>query len=243
MMIHFNPSSLKRDPEFIKGIIKTSGDCAIALEDFSIQIPERYLDKRLATIGDDKQVLGIFPIICGDRYAVNLVCAMMPIDPTSYSRIEVNSDGYYEFKFAKGSVCFPSLSLLKQDTLIYQIFDELLSKGNIPWYLDYNTLASIFDTAPDHANANVGRDREITELLISLMARDTTNRAVYYRQVIDDSSNVRKKPPVFIAIKNVMFAPTNTLDKIAGSYMTTGLVSALVNPTDRVERIEKLLRS
>ena len=44
-------------------------------------------------------------------------------------------------------------------------------------------------------------------------------------------------------MRSVIYAATNTLNKIAGSYMETGVVSALVSPSDREERIEILLKA
>jgi hypothetical protein len=57
-------------------------------------------------------------------------------------------------------------------------------------------------------------------------------------QSIDD---IVKKPPVYIPLRSVTYTATNTTNKLAGSYFQEGLVSALVSPSERKERIESIL--
>ena len=61
-------------------------------------------------------------------------------------------------------------------------------------------------------------------------------------RVVDDLKTIRKNPPAYIALKNLTYAATNTVARIGGSFFGDGLVSALTNPSERVERIESILR-
>jgi hypothetical protein len=126
---------------------------------------------------------------------------------------------------------------------VYKIYDEIISKGRVPWYLGYLELWKIFDTALYHAGANIGANQEVTELIISMISRSEKDRNQYYRTTIEDLSQLMVVKPAFIPLRSVQYAATNTTNKLAGSYFGDALVSALVNPADRVERIESLLRA
>ena len=65
---------------------------------------------------------------------------------------------------------------------------------------------------------------------------------MYYRSVINNRSDLKKNPPVFIPLRSVVYGATNTTNKLAGSYFNEGVISALVSPSTRIEPIEELLR-
>ena len=215
----------------------------VAKQPVKIVVPVRFAERELAFVGIDTSVVGIFAIILEDQYyAVSMACAMMRLTPSSTTKVMYDDDEYYEFSFDAGATICPSLHLVKMDTLVYSIYDEILSKGRVPWYLGYKEMGQLFDTAQLHAGANVGEQQEVVELMVSLVTRDADNRAMYYRQVINSPADFLRKKPAFIPLRSVQYAATNTLNKLAGSYARDGMVSALATPTERVERLEELLR-
>jgi hypothetical protein len=113
----------------------------------------------------------------------------------------------------------------------------------VPWYLGYPELAQLFNTARYHAGANIGSDHEVIELLVSIISRDPKDITRYYRQVAKTMQEVKKNPPIYTPLKSVANVATNTTNKLAGSYFSEGVVSALVNPAERTERIEGILRA
>ncbi len=220
-------------------LAEVEGDRLVARKALKIVIPCRFAERGLAYVGINTRIIGIFAIIVEDQYyGVSLANAMMPITPSSTNKVMYDEDEYYEFSFDAGATVCPSLQLVKIDTLVYNIYDEILSKGRVPWYLSYELMGQLFDTAKEHAGANIGQQQEVTELMVSLIARDPDNRIMYYRQVVAQDP---KRSPVFIPLRSVAYAATNTLNKIAGSYAKDGMISALVTPTERVERLEALL--
>lgn len=216
----------------------------VAKSALKIVVPARFAERGLAYVGIDTQIVAIFAIIVEDHYyGVSIANAMMRITPSSTNKVMYDDDEYYEFSFDAGATVCPSLQLVKIDTLVYNIYDEILAKGRVPWYLsrdqeDYELMGKLFETAKEHANANIGQQQEVVELMVSLIARDPDNRTKYYRQVLATDP---KKKPAFIPLRSVAYAATNTLNKLAGSYAKDGMVSALVSPTERVERLESLL--
>ena len=209
-----------------------------------IYVPARFAEHDLAVLGVKNYIVGIYAIVVDDTYyGVSTVNAMINIDPTDTNKVKIGDDDYIEFVFAPGSTVIKSLDLVKIDVLTYKIYDEIFSKGRVPLYLDYNDLGGIFDTAKYHANANLGTTGEVTQLIASMISRDPQDKTKYYRTMINDLSDVRNNPPAFIPLRSVAYAATNTTTRLGGSYFDKGVVSALVNPSDRVERIESLLKA
>jgi len=236
--------TLKRDPKKVHACLQELEDGRlIALKEIKIYIPVRFADRGLASIGIETQIVGIYAIVVDNLYyGVSTTNAMVRIGPSATMKIVIDGDDYYEFVFAPGSVVMSSLQLVKTDTLVYRIYDEIIAKGHVPWYLGYMELGRIFDTAKYHANANVGNNHEVIELIVSMVSRNSKDRHKYYRQTIESLDDLLTNPPTFIPLRSVIYGATNTTNKLAGSYMSEGLVSALVTPSERTEHIEDLLR-
>ena len=238
-------SKLIRDPKRVQAYLEElPNGSLVCKKPVKIYIPARFAERGLAQIGIETYIVGIYAIVVEDvYYGVSLVNAMLPIEPTSTLKMQIEGDEYYEFSFDAGSVVVTSTDLVKTDVLVYKIYDEIISKGRVPWYLGELELGKIFDTAQYHAGANIGANQEVTELIVSMISRDEKDRNKYYRTTITDLSELETKRPAFIPLRSVQYAATNTTNKLAGSYFGDALVSALVNPADRVERIESLLRA
>ena len=101
-------------------------------------------------------------------------------------------------------------------------------------------LINIRKTVKKHANSDLAENYEIFELLVSAITRYEKDKRIYYRQVLKDNPQAKYS---FIPLKSVYYAASNTLNKLAGAYFSQGVASALVNPTQNVEHVEKLLRA
>jgi hypothetical protein len=219
-----------------KGQLYTSKGC-------KIYVPVRFADRKLAIIGNDIRVMSIFCIVVEDKYyAVSSALAMMQITPSTTNIIEVNGDEYYEFVFAKGQQITPSLDLLKNDALAYVVYDEVIAKGNIPWYFTYEDLGKIFVTSTEHANITLAANNVPLEMIAAAVARDPSDRRRYYRHRIKTIDEQMKQPPDYVPFRSVIYGATNTTAKLMGSYFDDGLMSALVNPSEKTETVEQLLR-
>lgn len=239
-----DPSKLVRNPaKVLEALTELPDGQVLAKKTIKIYIPTRFAERNLAEIGVEVYICGIYAMVTEDGfYAVSLVNAMHRIQPDTTNKVVFGETEYFEFVFTPGSVVFPTLNLVRNRTLVYRIYDELIAKGRIPWYVTYRDMAHIFDTAKIHAGTNVGSDHETTELLVSMIARDPKDRTRYYRQVVEQEADMDHVPVAWVPLKSVVYAATNTMNKIAGSYMHDGIVSALVSPAERTENIEALLR-
>lgn len=235
--------SLVRDASKVHACLQELPDArVVAVKPCKIYVPSRFSEHNLAEIGVDTYIVGIYVIVVEDKYyGVSLINAMHRIVPTSTIRIKIDGEEYFEFFFEAGQTVFATTYLLKNDVLVYRIYDEILSKGKIPWYINYDDLGHIFDSASFHGGANIGKESEVTELIVSLISRNKKNMTQYYRTTIKSLDEIKTNPPEFVALKSVVYAATNTTNKLAGSYFATGVVSALVSPAERKERLESIL--
>lgn len=237
-------SKLVRNPKSVLATLHDMpDDTLVTSKGCKIYVPSRFAERGLASLGAETYIIGICAIVVGDQYGIMLVNAMLRLDPAEINRVMVGEDEYLEFVFYPGSVVIPNLKLAKTDTLTYKIYDEIIAKARVPWYLNYFDLAKIFDTARYHAGANIGGNKEVTELLISISARNPKNRTQYYRQVIESENDIVSNPPYYASLKDVTLSATNAVNKLGGGYYRNGTVSAINSPSERTERLEEILFS
>lgn len=236
-------SELTKDIDKVKqNLVKLEDKSMVTKGELKIYYPTRWLERGLAITGIDDIVLFCLLLVVDDKYYATInVNAKVRLEPYRVETVLINGDAYQELYFPKGSTVTKSLSLIKQDTLTYYIYDEFMSKGRIPFYLDYSIAGKLFDTAKKHAGANIGSDFEVTELIISLQARSLHDRTIYFRQSIKSMEDINKHLYVWTSLKNVRDSATNTTTRLGGSYYSEGVVSALINPSERVEQVESIL--
>jgi hypothetical protein len=234
-----------RSPEKIRATLtKLADNSVVTSKGCKIYIPKRFAEKQLATIAAETYIVGIFAIVVEDKYyGVSTTNAMMRITPSGgISTVKFDGDSYLEFAFEPGSVVIADTQLIRSDTLVYKIFDEIIAKGHIPWYVGYEDLAKLFSTAARHAGVNLSGSHAILEMFAAAIARDSQDRSRYYRHTVQSQDDQNVRPPTIIPLRSVGHGATNTTAKLLGSYFDDGLTSALVNPSQKTERIEELLR-
>lgn len=236
---------LTRDKDFILSLIEEAPDgTARVKQQCQIYIPARYAERGLASIGSDVYICGIYAIVSGDKFATMTCNAMVRIDPAVINRVEMDDEEYIEFVFPAQSIMHPSTTVVRINTFTYTIFDYYHANARVPWYVSYNQMARLFETAKDYADANIGSNHETDELLASVIARNKLNRSQYFRQVAtSDKEDLANNRPVYVSLKNVAYSATNTMSKLGGNRFTDGTVSALVSPSERVESMEALIRA
>lgn len=240
-----NVRSLKRDPAKVKASLVTRSDSSVVTKTgCKIYFPTRFTERFLAQVGVDNLCVGLFAIVVDDQYySLFSVNSMIGLSPVDVNQLTIDSMDYHELVFDPGSVVITSLELVQNDEILYRLYDELFSKGKVPWYVGYEDLGNVYDTAARFAGANVGENPEVIQLLTSLITRNKDNRVEYYRSVVEKRSDLVDNPPAYIPLRSVFYAATNTTNKLAGSYFSDGVTSALLSPSDRVEAIEKLLKA
>lgn len=238
-----------RDPQRVLSKLKVQADGSVVTSiPCVIQIPKRYVGRHLASIGSEVYILGFFAILMEERYyAVNMMDAMVRITPNATETVVVNGDEYLAFHFDKNDRVFYSVDLIKSDTLTYYIYDEHIAKGRIPWYFNYTDLVRIFETAEEYAGIYLG-NRAIMEMILSTTARNPDDLTQLYKHVLNAAKSIldetiKVKPPTIVPFRSVIWNTSDTTSKLIGAYFSDSITSALVNPSDQLERIEELLRT
>lgn len=205
-----------------------------------IHIPQRFEQINFAQVGMETFIYGLFALVLeSGEYSVCNLMGMVKIVPDQVTTQMVGEAPYLVFSFDAGSTVIENTAIIKNDNLFFPAISEFIFRGNIPWYLNYEDIGKLFDTAQNFAGNPGGRSYEVNELLASMVSRSKLNRSQYYRL----SEKPQENDPDFVGLTNIFYSVKNTVNKLAGSYFTDGLVSALVEPSESTERIEQLLRT
>lgn len=236
---------MKRNPDFIKSqLFETKEHTLLCKKDCTIQFPKRYIERKMAEIGADTFVFGFISIIVDNIYSVLTVPTLFKTSPSRISVTSIDEIEYYNFHYDAGSIVISNTQVVKKDALVYNMMEEFILKGNIPWYLEYEDLAKAFDKAKEFTGSNVASNYAVLECLTAFLSRSKKDRSVQYRHSVNTIQDVQKSPPDFIGLYgNVFYAAPGTVNKLAGSYFQDAVVSALVQPSDNINHVEQILRA
>lgn len=238
-------TALKRSSKKILSILSTVGNSIIVSEACFILFPKRYLNRELATIDDSITLLSIYALVTeSGYYSVSNIPTMGTYSPWKITNERIDGVDYYALHFEKDSVIIESDDLVQNSGFIYPIFDEFIIKANIPWFMDYNDMSKIFIYMKKYANSPVGNMPVIMEMLASMITKDANDKKIGYRHYLNTLKDIKdSKPFKYIPLESVYYSFNSTLNKVVGSYSDRGITSALVDPGDNVERIDRLLRT
>lgn len=233
--------TMKRNPDRVRAALTELKDGSVVTKSgCKIYLPVSFRDKNLATLGNETYIVGIYMMSVNDSdYAVSLTNAMIRIEPSSINTVEISGKDHFEFVFDPGDKVFASTDLVVNAKLLYYIYNEIVAKGNVPPYMDYADLGRLFDSAPKHAGSKLASTPTVLHMLLSMIARNPDELTQYFRQITTgkDFDNVR-----FIQLRSTTHGANNTTARLMGSHFSDNLTSALVNPSDREEDIEHILR-
>lgn len=238
---------LSRNKAKVMEALQTNADGSVSVSGAAsggvqIVFPERFTEIGLADVSNKIQAIGAFTIISGSHYSVFKLNAMIRLGKTVIGKTRFNDVPYYVLDYAPGQIMIEQTTVLQNDAVLFKIYREFHSNGKVPWYFNYTDMGSVFATAKEFTGAGIADNRIAMELLTSLVARQSSDLNEYYRTMVESEQDL-KKEPTFIALKSVQYAATNTVNKIVGSYFQDGVISALNNPTERVEPVERVLRA
>lgn len=238
-------STLTRNREKVRAnLVKLDDNSVVCREECKIYIPQRYVSKGLAGVGETVWSVGEFVMVTDSGfYCATLVPAIMTLVPTEVRQVKLEGNPYYELSFAPGSTVIASTWVAKSDASVPPLFNELVINGNIPYGFSLFDLIKCFHLAPKYTGFKMGANPQVFETIVNIIARDPADLNKQYRSVPLALADVYKKPPTIVGLRNPAVTSTNAVSKLIGSYFQDGVVSALINPSDRVEGVEALLRS
>ena len=237
---------LKHNPEALKAAVSLVGERLVAKIPLRMYIPKRYLERGLAKIGTEIYTLGFFALATDKEYTVSLTCAMVPTEPTHVKTVKIDDESYLEFSYDPGAAIMKTINLVMIDTLAYKVYNEFIASARIPSFISYEHAGMMFRTAYKHTGAKgggikIGEQEDVTRLLVSIIARSTTNRQIFIRSTVTKPEDLYTAKVNYIALSSIA-AANDTVSRTSGAHFGDGVIGAIVNPSDTVEDFENILR-
>ncbi len=203
-----------------------------------VYIPRFYQERDLLVIGDVANVLGIFQLRIDDKFsAVMMILARIDIEFVNTRTETEGGFDYIVLELGTGSTFIANSNIVKNSNIIYEMFIAFLAYGKIPPYLDYTSIQSLFDQSKEHCGVSLGLNHAIFEVIYAHAFRSSDDPYQFYR------NTPMNKPPVVVALHQISHGPISSSSRIIGSYMGEGIVSSLVDDTERTPSlIENLMR-
>lgn len=235
---------LIRDKERVLPLLKERSDGSVIItEDCKIQIPTRFRDIGLASIGSSVFIFGLFPIITeSGHYSVLNANALIELGNFTTSVIEIDETDYFEFRFGAGDVLFKTVDVVQRSSLIFSAISEFVFMGKIPWYVNYDDMGGLLDTAREYSGTKAEIVSGIVEWMAAYIARDKRDRTKFIRQTAKTMDDF-KKYLTWVPLKSVYWSAPGTVNKISGAHTQDGIVAALVNPSETIPLVEAALRA
>ncbi len=233
--------TLKRDPEAVhKTLVENPDGSVTTTTGCFVVIPERYLERELAYVADEFQTLGIFALVTKDgTYAVSTAMAMLRLNPIATTKVTYKEAPYLILEFAPGSIVIHSTDVVKDEVLLYDVYNDFIDSGNIPWFITYDDMLLMFDSSIYFTGRKLGSNHAVFPLIISTIARSYKDRRLHFRL----ADPLQPKDLCWIPFNSIIYGPKTTTARLMGAYFDTGLVSALTTTNEIDERVETLLRT
>lgn len=214
----------------------------IAKKALTIQFPKRFQEINLAQLGTSTFVYGLFAIIQGNNYALCNVNALLELGQGAVDVEVINDVEYYNIHYQPGDVVIKTKDLVCRSNLIFEALSEFYFKAKIPWYVGYEDMGKLFNTAKKHTRTSATILPSVIEFLTAYIARNANDRTKFVRETIKNKKEVNERL-AWVPLSSVYWSAPGTVNKLAGAYFADGVISALVNPSERVEKIERILRA
>lgn len=208
-------------------------------------VPVRFREIGLVQIGVQTFVYGLGALVLENKdWAILNVNAYLELGPATVEIVKHDDVEYYSFQFQAGDVLFRTKELVCHSSLLYTAIEEFVFKGKMPQYVDYESGCRIFDSAKKHTKTTASIQHPVVEFLIGYIGRDREDRAKFIREVAKTKKDFGLDKLSWVPMRSVYWSAPSTVNKLAGAYAgSDGIVSALVNPSDRTDKIERILRA
>lgn len=236
--------TLKRNGEKVLAALKDlPNGRTVATKKLTITFPTRFRDIGLAVIGKVSFVYGLFAIIVDNDYAILNMNGYIELNEGVIQIQEVNGVEYYTFTYEPGDTVIMTKDIVARSNLIFTAIDEFIFKGKVPWYVGYDDMGKIFETAQSHAGTRARVIPSMVEFFAAYIGRQKNNRVKFIREGAKTAADFTPEKIHWVPLRSVFYSAPGTVNKISGAYFQDGIVSALVNPSTQVESVEAVLRA
>ena len=229
---------LKRNPDIFKTYFSASKDNVITKENISVMFPSRYINKQVAALGNTVNVLAIYAILDDyNNYCVVNTPIIQTLAPAVIADTNIDGIDYKILYFNKNDIFLTTNTLIVRDSVIHPVVEEFFLQGKIPWFLNYNDLASMFIESKKYTGNGVGLDPLPFELLTSIVSRNPDDKKEYYR-----TCSSKHSVPYYIGLNNPFYSFNNTGAKLIGNRFGTGLNTAIIEKERETALTTSILR-
>jgi len=243
-MISIDISGFKRDPEYFKTILKQSDNKVVTKKDLIVLFPQKFVDKGLTDLGVESYVLGIIAIVDPDteKYTVLKIPGRLQMMPMEIEKVLIDDTEYVMLEFEANTDLISDARVVKEVDFMFDIFDTLLIKGKMPWYLNYRDPVDVFAKMKKYTGTKAANNRMTFELLTSIIARYKDNKKIQYRNYVNEAGKEIPESLAWVGLENIFYSFNSTLSKVAGAYMELGIVSAILDPEKEISDLEHVVR-
>lgn len=238
-------SKLKRDPAKVLSALRELPNGALATTaPLHIHVPESFRAKQILLMGEDITAMGYFALILeSGEYGLYMIPSMIDLNPSQTTIIEVNGKTYYDFFFEAGTVVIKQTELFKDNILLYNLIDELLSRGRIPWYYTYEDMVDFFVDVEYYTGTKLAVTPAIGEMVIAQIARNPADRKQLLRYLLTKPGAGHTTPVTWLPLRNVSIGAEGLTAKLVGSYLDDGIDAGLLANGGKSSMLEEVLRS
>lgn len=236
-------TKLVRDKKKVLATTEINNGQFVTKTGCKIYIPVRFVDKKLAAIGKDVRTVAIFAMVIEDKYySVCNLCSSLVLTPTFTTITKFGDEEYYEFVFEAGATIAPTLEAEKNSGLVYRIYDEIIAKAHVPWYLNHQDISKTLLYSDHYGGIWLTANNVPMELIISIIARNGEDVTKHFRHTTKGFDDVLDNPPTYVPIGSVILGAKNTVSALMGSRIEDGMISSLIAPSKESSIVETLLR-
>lgn len=201
------------------------------------RIPKRFETYGMLEVTEKVTALAVMDLIINEKYQCGLnLLAKIEIAPSAIGEMVYDENAYQVLHLEHGDQFITHTQVVRDQSIIYALYVEFITRGKSIYTLDYVGLALLFDRVKQMTGSGIGVDRVLFEVIVSHLARDPDDIFKQYRYTD------MVKPMHLIRLRSVSYAPTSTTARLLGSYFDEGLNSALVRDVEQEQPFENLLR-
>lgn len=237
--------SLVRNPDKVYTALKEIeiGDktSIVANGNVKVVFPKYWVESDLGTMDTNVTVLAFVCFVVDDKY-FSYIDAITKITLNAYdvSSVKIGDIDYLQLSYEKGETIADSITLVKDGNNSYLVFNEFMTRGRIPWYINYNGVLNAFDTSMLHAGFNTQSDKSVESMMSANRARDPDNPSLIFRHSVKTQEEFDTKVPVWLPLTSVE-GTTSALARLGGNYMKEGITESVVSPTDQLNDSDSLV--
>ena len=240
-----NTATLIEARKEVGACIVTMGQKLVARQSLKVYIPYRYFDRKLAVLGTVVSTVCIFCVVLDTgQWGLCSLPNQIHLTPESTTMDKMDDEDYMVLSFPKGSTITNNSNLVRNTTVVYDVYDRFYSNGYRPWFIDYDNYCKLLQHADRCAGIRLSHNNCALELTVAQICKNPDDRTQTYRHILKDGYDPKKvKPPYVAPLQSVLFNANNTSTRIVGAYLNQGILSAMTYRSERSEPIEELLRS